>query len=172
MSIRQDIVIQLNRLRQTGFYALLSLQAEVNQFAPAFFFAIASRETNCVNELGDIQADGAHGVGIVQVDVQHVIARQARDSGSWQTTPAPLVAFGAQLLAENIRRARQAFPTLTADQQLKIAASGYNCGMGNAIAGQHNGDCDEHTAGGNYGADVMARKALFEQLMAQPATAA
>lgn len=172
MSTQQDIVIQLNRLRQSGFYTLLSQQAEANNFAPSFFFAIASRETNCVNELGDMQADGAHGIGIVQIDVQHPIARQARDSGSWQTNPAPLVTFGAQLLAQNIRQAQQTFPTLTAEQQLKIAAGGYNCGMGNAIAGQHNGDSDQRTTGRNYGADVMRRKALFEQLLAQPAATA
>jgi hypothetical protein len=172
MSIEQDIVVQLRRLRQTGFAALLSQQAEANGFTPAFFFAIASRETNCVNELGDIRADGAHGIGIVQVDAQHVVAREARDSGSWQTNPAPLIAFAAQLLAQNIRQARETFPELPGDGQLKIAASGYNCGMGNAIAGQRNGNCDERTTGHNYGADVMARKELFEKLMAQPAATA
>lgn len=171
MSIEQDIVIQLRRLRQTGFASLLSQQAEANGFAPAFFFAIASRETNCVNELGDVQADGAHGVGMVQVDAQHAIAREARDSGGWQTNPAPLIAFAAQLLAQNLRQAREAFPALPGDEQLKIAASGYNCGMGNAIAGQHNGDSDLRTTGHNYGADVMARKTVFEKLLAQPAAA-
>jgi hypothetical protein len=40
--------------------------------------------------------------------------------------------------------------------------------MGNAIAGQRNGNCDERNTGHNYDADVMARTAMFEKLMAQP----
>ena len=172
MSTQQDIVIQWNRLQQTGFHTMLSQQAEANGLPVAFLFAVASRETNCVNELGDMQPDGAHGVGILQIDVQHPIARQARDNGSWRTNPAPLVAFAAQMLAQNLRQAQQTFPTLSADQQLKIAASGYNCGMSNAIAGQHAGDCDRQTTGRNYGADVMTRKVLFDQLLAQPAATA
>jgi|SRR5215472_6403959 hypothetical protein len=165
MATQSDISIQVQRLKATGFDAKLSGQATAQGFSPAFFFAIASRETNCVNELGDFQNGEAHGVGIVQIDIQHSIARQARDDGSWRTNPDPLVAFGAQLLATNIRQAQQEFPALSADQQLKIAASGYNCGMAGAIAGARNGDSDQRTTGHNYGADVMARMALFESLM-------
>src|SRR5271165_6094887 len=162
MATLQDVTIQLRRLQQTGFDQMLAQQAQANGFAASFFYAIASRETNCVNELGDVQADGAHGVGIVQIDVQHPIALQARNSGSWQTNPAPLIAFGAQLLAQNIAQVQQALPALTSDQQLKVVASGYNCGVTRAIAAAKAGqDSDVHTTGGNYGADVMARKALF-----------
>lgn len=172
MATLQDIVIQLRRLKQTGFDQLLSQQAAAHGFEPSFFFAIASRETNCVNELGDVRPDGAHGVGIVQIDVQYPLARQARDSGTWQHSPATLVAFGAQLLADNIRQAQQALPSHSSEQQLKVAAAGYNCGMTRAIAAAKNGqDSDAHTTGANYGADVMARKVLFEQLMAQAAAA-
>jgi hypothetical protein len=162
----------LQRLRQSGFDLKLASQAGANGFAPEFFFAIASRETNCVNELGDFQSDGAHGVGIVQIDIQHPIALQARNDGTWKTNPDPLIAFGAQLLASNIHQAMSVFPGLSTDQYLKIAASGYNSGMGNAIAGQRNGDSDQRTTHGNYGADVMARMAIFQQLASPaPATA-
>jgi hypothetical protein len=64
---KEQIAVQLQRLRQTGFDLKFALQAGANGFAPEFFFAIASRETNCVNELGDIRSDGPHGVGIVQM---------------------------------------------------------------------------------------------------------
>jgi hypothetical protein len=161
-----QLAAQLQRLRDTGFDLKLASQAGANGFAPEFFFAIASRETNCVNELGDKQSDGDHGVGIVQIDIQHPIALQARDDGSWKTNPDPLIAFGAQLLATNIHQAMNVFPDLDPDMQLKIAASGYNCGMGRAISGQRNGDSDQHTTGGDYGADVMARMAIFQQLTA------
>ncbi len=172
MATVHDIQIQLARSHNTGFLDKLSQQAAANGFAPSFFFAIASRETNCVNELGDLQHGEAHGIGIVQIDIQHPIALQARNDGSWQTNPDPLIAFGAQLLADNLRLAWQTFPQMTADQQLKVAASGYNCGMGNAIAGARSGDSDQRTTGHNYGADVLARKALFEQVIGQAATGA
>ena len=166
MATQHDIMIQLRRLQSTGFDAKLKAQAEANAFVPSYFYAIASRETNCVNELGDFQGGEAHGVGIVQIDIQHNIARDARDSGSWQTNPDPLVAFGAQLLATNIAEAVKAFPNLGIDDQLKIAASGYNCGIQRAITAAQGGDSDAHTTGQNYGQDVMARKALFDQLIA------
>jgi len=165
MPTKAELQAQRQRLRETGLDVRLAQQAEAHGFAPAFFFAIASRETNCVNELGDWQNGEAHGVGIVQIDIQHALARQARDDGSWRTNPDPLLAFGAQLLADNIRRAQQAFPAFSSEQQLRVAASGYNCGMGAAIAGARNGDSDQHTTGHNYGADVMARLAVFEELM-------
>lgn len=163
---RAQIAAQLKKLRDTGFDLKLASQAGANGFAPEFFFAIASRETNCVNKLGDKQADGFHGVGIVQIDIQHPIALQARDSGSWKTNPDPLIAFGAQMLASNIHQTMNVFPGLNPNDYLKIAASGYNCGMGNAIKGQNGGDSDKRTTGQNYGADVMARMAVFQQLTA------
>ena len=157
---------QLKRLHRTGFYDKLDAQATAQGFPTSFFCAIASRETNCVNELGDFQDGEAHGVGIVQIDVQHAIAQQARDDGSWTTNPDPLIAFGAQLLADNISQAQQEFPDWTSDQQLKVSASGYNCGMARAIAAANAGDSDTHTTRQDYGNDVMARKAAFDGLIA------
>ena len=166
MTMEHDVGIQLTRLRNTGFDAKLKAQADDRGFAPSYFFAIASRETNCVNELGDFQNGEAHGVGIIQIDIQHEIAKTARDSGSWQTDPDPLIAFGAQVLAANIAAAATAFPNLGDNDHLKIAASGYNCGIQRAIAAAQSGDSDTHTTGHNYGQDVMARKAFFDQLIA------
>ncbi|HEY0383470.1 MAG TPA: hypothetical protein VGC72_14845 [Candidatus Elarobacter sp.] len=167
---RQELLHQLHRLRNTGFADKLARHATAHHLPVPYFFAIASRETNCVNMLGDQDASGAfHGVGIVQIDVQHDIARQARDSGTWKTNPDPLIEFGATVLANNITAARQAFPSFTEPQVLKVAASGYNAGIGNAIAGSHQGDSDRRTTGHDYGADVMARMAIFAQLIAQNA---
>jgi hypothetical protein len=158
---------QLHSLRHTGFADKLAQRAEAHGFPTPFFFAIASRETNCINMLGDFQHGEFHGVGIVQIDIQHKIARDARDSGSWKTNPDPLIEFGAQMLADNIKSAQQAFPNLGTQQQMKIAASGYNCGMGNAILGAKNGDSDLHTTGKDYGRDVMTRAAIFEELLSE-----
>lgn len=152
---------------------MLSQSAQNNQLPVAFFYAIASRETNCKNILGDIRDDGAHGVGIVQIDIQHPIARAARDSGTWQTNPSPLVEFGAKLLAANLVQVQHILPALDANAALKITASGYNCGIGRAIkaASSSSGDSDTYTTGKDYGKDVMARMAIFESLLQPPAVA-
>ena len=167
MITKKEALNQLHSLRHTGFASKLEASATSHGFPPAFFMAIASRETNCINELGDFQHGEFHGVGIIQIDIQHPIAREARDSGSWKTDPDPLIEFGAQLLENNIAQATSAFPDLNAQQQLKIAASGYNCGMTRAITGAKHGDSDKLTTGKNYGRDTMTRMALFEELIAE-----
>ena len=169
MATRDELRNELQRLRNSGFAVKLEQQATAKGFSASFFFAIASRETNCVNELGDFQDGEAHGVGIIQIDIQHPIARQARDDGTWRTNPDPLIEFGAQMLAQNIQKAQTDLPTFTPQEQLKVAASGYNCGIVRAISGAQNGDSDAHTTGHNYGRDVMARMAIFEELIAEDA---
>ena len=167
MATKDELRNELQRLRNTGFAAKLEQQATGKGFSASFLFGIASRETNCVNELGDVQDGKAHGVGIIQIDIQHPIARQARDNGTWKTNPDPLIEFGAQILAQNIQKARKELPTFTAQEQLKVAASGYNCGIDRAISGAQDGDSDEHTTGHNYGRDVIARMAIFDELIAE-----
>ena len=92
-----QLLIQLKRLRDTGFADKLEQHATDHNFPTPFFFAIASRETNCQNILGDKQNGVFHGVGIVQIDIQHPIAKTARDNGTWKTNPDPLIEFGALL---------------------------------------------------------------------------
>ena len=167
MPTKTQILTQLHSLRHTGFAPKLEQHATALGFPTAFFFAIASRETNCQNILGDKQHGEFHGVGIVQIDIQHQIARQARDSGSFKTNPDPLIEFGAHILADNIKRASQKFPSLDTQHHLKIAASGYNCGIERAISGQQQGDSDLHTTGHDYGRDVLSRMAMFEELIAK-----
>jgi len=170
---KAQIQTQLDRLNTTGFAAMLAQSAQANGLPKTFFYAIASRETNCKNILGDIQADGVHGVGIVQIDIQHPIARQARDTGSWKTDPAPLIEFGAKLLALNLHQVQQLLPNLASNDMLKVAASGYNCGIVRAIraASSSTGDSDTYTTGKDYGKDVIARMAIFDQLLLQSTAA-
>ncbi len=166
MITQQQILNQLHSLRHTGFAGKLAEHAKAHGFSPEYFYAIASRETNCLNILGDPRGGQMHGVGIIQIDIQHPIALKARDSGSYKTDPDPLLEFGAAMLAGNIAQATKQFPNMSAQQHLKVAASGYNCGMGNAIAGVNHGDSDIHTTGHDYGRDVMTRMAIFEELIA------
>lgn len=164
---KAQLQTQLNNLKTTGFADMLSQFAQENNLPTTFLYAIASRETNCKNILGDPQADGLHGVGIIQIDIQHPIAKQARDSGSWKTNPAPLIEFGAKLLAVDVVQVKHLLPTLTGNDMLKVAASGYNCGITRAIraAGSSSGDSDTFTTGKDYGRDVIARMTIFNQLL-------
>jgi hypothetical protein len=82
---KDQLLTQQRRLRASGFDLLLTEFGAANNLPTAFVFAIASRETNCKNILGDKRPDGFHGVGIIQIDIQHPIALAARDSGAWQT---------------------------------------------------------------------------------------
>jgi len=166
---KAQLLSQYHSLQHTGFDVKLRTQATAKNLLVALFYAIASRETNCVNELGDFQRGEFHGVGIVQIDIQHQIARDARDSGSWKTNPDPLIAFGAGLLADNISTVRGKFPNFSDPQVLKIAASAYNCGIGNALSGTANGDSDKLTTGHDYGRDVMTRMAIFAELIEEGA---
>ena len=52
---KKELLNQLHSLRQTGFAQKLDQFANAHSFPTPFFFAIASRETNCINELGDPQ---------------------------------------------------------------------------------------------------------------------
>jgi hypothetical protein len=162
-----QLLNQLHSLRHTGFDQKLEQHAQAHGIPPPFFFAIASRETNCINKLGDFKHGEFHGVGIVQIDIQHPLARQARDSGSWKTNPDPLIDFGAQMLQDNIKAAKAALPNFNAQQQLKVATSGYNCGVQKAIDAAKHGDSDAPTTGGDYGRDVITRMAIFEELIAE-----
>src|SRR5262252_2421269 len=102
MATKKDILLQLHSLRHTGFDAKLENSASRNHLPATLLFAIASRETNCTNELGDYRDGAAHGVGIIQIDIQHDIALRARDDGTWKTNPDPLIDFGAEMLAQNL----------------------------------------------------------------------
>lgn len=166
MVTKNQVLTQLHSLRHTGFDKKLETHAKAHNLPVAYFFAIASRETNCQNILGDPQHGEFHGVGIVQIDIQHDIARKARDNGSWKTNPDPLIEFGAQILENNIKKATTSFPNFNTAQNLKVAASGYNCGIERAIKGAKNGDSDTFTTGHDYGRDVMTRMSIFEELIA------
>jgi hypothetical protein len=164
---KAQLQIQLDRLSSTDFGEMLTQFSQANDLPRSFFYAIASRETNCRNILGDIRDDGPHGVGIVQIDIQHPIARHARDSGSWKTNPVPLIEFGAKLLSVDIVQVKHVLPTIGGNDILKVAASGYNCGIARAIraANTSSGDSDTYTTGKDYGKDVMARMVIFDQLL-------
>jgi hypothetical protein len=163
---RSQLAAQLADLKRTGLDKKLAAAAKAAGIEYPFLLAVASRESGCRNQLGDYRGGLAHGIGILQIDVQHPIALHARDTGSWWPNPDPLIAFGAALLASNLKSVRALRPSFTDAQAHKISASAYNCGLGNALAGSAKGDSDKFTTGGSYGRDVMDRMAIFQDLLA------
>ena len=165
MPTRAQLLSQLHSLRHTGLYKLLETAAAQQALPLAYLLGIASRETNGHNELGDYQGGEYHGVGPMQIDIQHWLARAARDDGSWKGDPGPLIEFGAILLRQNYAAARVAFPDAGEPAWLKIAASGYNAGIETAIHAARHGDSDSPTTGHDYGRDTVQRMSIFEELL-------
>jgi hypothetical protein len=163
---KTELKLQAKSLVASGLMSDLRSAASTYGVSLALVVAIASRETNCQNILGDMRGGEFHGVGLMQIDIQHDIARQARDSGSYKTAPAPLICFGVAMLADNQTKAARYLPDVGKAGWQKIAASGYNCGITSAIANAKAGDSDKGTTGHDYGADVMRRKAILEPILA------
>ena len=154
-----DAWTRINGDGAPGSLADLIIQAAVrHDIAPEVFVALCNEETNDTDELGD----GGHGVGPCQIDDRSwEIAQVAKATGLCWTDPAPLLDCGANLLARNKSQAKGRYPLLAADLILRIALSGYNCGMGNAFAGHEAGDCDKYTANGHYGEEILAKAEVF-----------
>jgi hypothetical protein len=77
MATKRELLNQLHSLEHKGFATLLATGAQKHGLSVPYLYAIASRETNCINELGDFRGGEFHGVGIIQIDIQHKIARDA-----------------------------------------------------------------------------------------------
>jgi hypothetical protein len=156
---------ELQKARDKGWFPLFKTAAQRHQLELAYLLAIASRETNMRNMLGDAE----HGVGLMQIDIRfHDIARQAKQSGSWSTNPGPLIDYGANLLAQNIKWANEKWGDLGGTDGrgwLKIAASAYNAGRGGATRGVLRGNSDQYTTGQDYGRDVLQRMDIFAYLL-------
>ncbi len=165
---RQNLVDQLARVRQNGLYDLMATAAGEYGVSVAFVLAVASRETNMTHEIGD----GGHGVGILQLDTQHALAANLEASGAWDTESGKRQLIGAcvQMLAANQAWAESACPKIVSkygkDAARKLAAAAYNAGRGNALAGIRDAsDSDLYTTGHDYGADVVERMHVLEELL-------
>ncbi len=153
---------QLTYVKKNGFFDLLKAAADKYDLPLAYVLAVASRETNMRHMLGD----GGHGVGIIQIDIRyHEIAARMKADGTWKTHPAPLIDYGVRLLRTNCQAVRARYPAYTPWQCLKVAASGYNCGITKALRNSGEGDSDLGTTGRDYGRDVMERMAALEELL-------
>jgi hypothetical protein len=141
----------------------------------ALLCAIASRETNMRNIVGD----GGHGRGMFQMDdrFQQAFLSSTRGCRNGGTVPiyrsamakgrVPMISAGArrcvEIIEANIAQAKdRGIPN---GHRLHAAVSAYNAGMGGAMKGWHaSRDPDAETAGGDYGRDVLERAEYMRRL--------
>ena len=155
---KDELKLQLDNARRYDLFALLEASASHAGLPLAYVLAIGSRETNLTNELGD----GGHGHGVLQIDDRSFPVLCKR---SFRAQPDLFIEQGCALLASNLRWARHHWPNYSEAYRLRIAADEYNCGPGNEVKAVADGHADERTAHADYGADVMCRKAIFEELL-------
>lgn len=150
----EEAIQQIQRLKVENCFEPMQVMAASFGLPLAFVCAVASRETNCRNELGDYRGGVYHGIGVMQIDIQHRIARVAEENGLWRSQPELLINVGCQILKAG-EIAAQAHQISSGDDALRFAAAAYNCGLFNAIRGHEEGDVDLHTTGHDYGHDVV-----------------
>jgi hypothetical protein len=134
----------------------------------ALVLAMASRETNIANIVGD----GGHGRGWLQIDDRFwatwLSTHAGCKDGTWVARFASALPGGrvptltaSTLQAIQILHSNVAFAAsrkVPAGDRTRFAVAAYNCGAGNAVKGFAAGDVDAHTAHGDYSADVLARR--------------
>ena|SRR5947209_5751919 len=152
---------QFAHAHAAGLVTLCHKAEQRHALPHALLLAVASRETNC----HDIVGDSGHGRGVFQIDdrFHHDWLAQHGAAAPGKTPPVGAAAeLAASMLAESLAAAKQ--HKLTGEGAVKFAASAYNAGLGGALAGLKRGNSDLETTGHDYGADVVARMHLFQKL--------
>ncbi len=137
--------------------------AETEKDLPVgLLLAVASQET----DMNDVVGDGGHGRGLFQID-DRSHTDFLRENGAGGVGGKPPVGAAAKYAAALLRGnfdfgvgkgVRKADRT-------KFMLSAYNAGAGGALAGHGEGDSDKRTTGGDYGKSVLARYAVFQELL-------
>lgn len=145
---------ELQRAHDNGWDLLFAASERAHGLPPGILAAVASRETNTKNIVGD----EGHGRGLMQIDDRShgawLKAHGAGDAGAPDVDAA--IDYAGGLIQKAIEYARS--NAVAEADVLKFALSAYNAGPGNALKGYKNsGDSDAYTTGKNYGADVLAR---------------
>lgn len=154
---RAVLAAQMDRARGNGWLPFFTEAAQRFNFPTPLLIAIASRETNIRNILGD----GGHGHGIMQID-----DRSFPDfTGSGRAMdPRQNILKGAEVLNGKrlfLSRRGVSGPLLT-----RASVAAYNHGEGNILSNIRNGrNVDSGTAHDDYSADVLARAAIFTELL-------
>jgi hypothetical protein len=171
-----DIKKQFKSAKNDGWIAYFEQAGKDYKFPTAILMAVASRETNMQNKMGD----RGRGYGLMQID-----DRSFPDwchSGLWKDANAS-IQKGALVLDDKremirngqgkklkvkISRKEITFTgkdDLSAAELLRTAIAAYNRGMKAYYALSVFDDPDKYTAHNDYSADTLARADLFKTLL-------
>jgi hypothetical protein len=176
---KAQLKTQFERARRLGwipFFEEAVRKTTKGYFDVSDLLAIGSRETNLDPKWLKKAGDGGHGFGLLQIDIGS-FPEFTRGSG-WQDARAGIL-FGAEVLMQKwndyvsgIGKRRtvkgKSYTGKTAENAQTaqhIAISGYNCGRWSQYCYALARDIDSFSTGKDYGADVMARAAVFRQLL-------
>lgn len=156
MASTEELRAQLAAARERG-WDRLAADAEAARGLPrGILLAIASRES----DMTDVVGDGGHGRGVFQIDdrawPEWLAAHGAAAAGAVPPVPAAAV-LAAAIVADGLAFGRR--NGVPKRELLRFALASYNAGCGGAFAGHQEGDCDRRTTGGDYGRDVLDRRA-------------
>ncbi|MEZ5101351.1 MAG: peptidoglycan-binding protein [Thermoleophilia bacterium] len=156
MASTEELRRQLELARERG-WDRLAADAEAARGLPrGVLLAIASRES----DMNDVVGDGGHGRGLFQIDdrawPEWLAAHGAAGAGATPPVPAAAV-LAAAIVSDGLAFGRR--NGVPKRDLLRFALASYNAGCGGAIAGHKEGDCDRRTTGGDYGRDVLDRRA-------------
>jgi len=168
----EDIRRQFQRARKNGWLQTFKNAAAKYGFPAEVLMAIASRETNMRNIVGD----GGHGYGIMQIDDRSF--PEWCHSGLWKDASAG-IQKGALLLQskrETIQKGQgkrlnvggNSFTgkrNLSKGELLRTAVAAYNAGLWSYYDLSRTGNPDLHTTGRNYSTDTLCRAQAFRKLI-------
>ncbi len=168
---------QLNRAESNDWIKDFKEAAKQYKVAVDVLLAIASRETNMRNIIGD----GGRGAGLMQIDIG--TDPTFKTSGAWKDASAS-IQKGAEIFREKIDqivalagkevtlkdRAGTAYkftvPKLEGDDLIQAAIASYNSGLWSVYQASKGRSMDRGTTGGDYSTDVLGRAEQFRSLLA------
>jgi peptidoglycan hydrolase-like protein with peptidoglycan-binding domain len=154
---KTDLKRQVKLAESRGWLVICRQAEERHQLPTGLLLAIASRETN----MEDIVGDAGHGRGLFQIDDRahgDWLAQHGAGASGAKPPLSDAAEYAAALLDSNRAYGRK--KGIGAANLLKFAVSAYNAGGGGALAGhQESGDSDARTTGRDYARDVLERLA-------------
>lgn len=168
----KDLKKQYKRATDEGWLPFFKQSAADYLFDMSLLLAIASRETNMRNIIGD----SGHGYGIMQIDDRSFPTWCS--SGAWKHVDQG-IARGALVLDEKrtnveknqgktINFGKKKFvgkDNLSNNDILRITISSYNCGWWAYYNFSKGNDVDKTSTGKDYSKDVIKRQKVFAELM-------
>lgn len=169
--------VQFNRAKANGWLPMFTGAGAPYGYSPQLLLAIASRETNIMNIVGDVQHDGPHGFGLMQIDKGSY--PDFCLSGQWKNVEASirmgaLVLHSKQIEIQHGQGAKiaktRSYPAFVGapipDADLnRCSIAAYNAGIGAYYGFTAHQDPDRFTTGHDYSADVIARMLIFAGLL-------